>query len=154
MVTGLKHLITCRCILQQFKRQQNPPSHQFVVFSIIDDDVVEQKFVTCNNCGIVHRVTEINKSEIVQGREEMKSIVTIDDIKLSLPARLSDLLESNNADIATWEYVQYIYENKQWGNFVVLTMDEESGTRQGKYVRILGENMFKVEPFVREEIIK
>jgi len=140
--------------LQQFKRQQNPPSHQFVVFSIIDDDVVEQKFVTCNNCGIVHRVTEINKSEIVQGREEMKSIVTIDDIKLSLPARLSDLLESNNADIATWEYVQYIYENKQWGNFVVLTMDEESGTRQGKYVRILGENMFKVEPFVREEIIK
>jgi len=99
-------------------------------------------------------VTEINKSEIVQGREEMKSIVTIDDIKLSLPARLSDLLESNNADIATWEYVQYIYENKQWGNFVVLTMDEESGTRQGKYVRILGENMFKVEPFVREEIIK
>lgn len=155
MTTGLKHLITCRCVLPQFKRHENPPQHQFVVFSVLDDnDVVRTKFAQCNNCGIVHKVIEINKSEIVQGREDMRSIPKIDDIRLSLPQGLAALLDQNDADLPTWEATQHMYDNQQWGGFVVLSTDEEEGLRQGKYVRILGKNTFKIETFTREEVFK
>jgi len=153
--TGIKHLVTCRCVLPQFRMSQNPPQHQFVVFSVVGDDgTTVPKFAQCNNCGVIHRVTEINRSEVVSGREDMRSIPTIDDIKLDMPPRLADLLETNSADLATWEAVQHVLETKQWGSFAVLTTDEEVGLRQGKYVRIMGENLFKVETFEREEVIK
>lgn len=154
MSQGLKHLVTCRCVLPQFKRMDNAPAHQFVVFSVINDDgTFQPRFVQCNNCGIVHKVVDLCRSEVVS-RESMGSLVTIDDVKAGLPPQLANILESNQVDLATWEMAQFIIENKQWGNFVVLTTDEEDGLRQGKYVRILGENMFKVESFAREEVLK
>jgi len=48
----------------------------------------------------------------------------------------------------------FIYENKKWGEIVVLTADTDSGTRHGKYVQIIGENLFKVNVFSREEYVK
>lgn len=150
---GQRHLIKCRCVLPQYKGVTNPPVHQFVVFSIITDtDSVKQKFAQCNNCGIVHKVTDICVSEILAGKEAMASVVKIEDVKLSLPSNLSDILERNNVDLATWEAAQFILENKEWGNFVILAQEEESGTRQGKYVRIMSETFFKVESFSREEV--
>jgi hypothetical protein len=155
MTTGQKHLVSCRCVLPQFKKLIDPPAHKFIVFSIInDDDQVKPKFSQCTNCGIIHRVTEIGKSEIIQGREAMGSIMTIQDIKTSLPEQLITILELNNVDLPTWEAAQFILENKQWGDFVVLTSDVEDGLKQGKYVRILGEKLFKVEAYSREEIVK
>lgn len=154
MATGLKHLITCRCVLPQFKRAPNPPSHQFTVFSAFEDDGTPRvRFSQCNNCGIVHKVLDVCRSEIV-AREAMNSIPTITDIKAGMPEQLTRLLEGSDADLATWEAAQFILENKQWGNYVVLGTDEENGLRQGKYVRILGETLFKVESFTREEVIK
>lgn len=150
---GQHHLVKCRCVLPQYKGATNPPVHQFVVFSIITDtDSVKQKFAQCNNCGIVHKVTDICVSEILAGKEAMASVVKIEDVKLSLPPNLSDILERNNVDVATWEQAQFIIENKEWGNFVILAQEEESGTRQGKYVRIMSETFFKVESFSREEV--
>ena len=154
MATGIKHLITCRCVLPQFKRAPDPPLHQFVVFSELDDKSnFCPRFSQCNNCGIVHKVIEVNRSEIVP-RESMTSLPTIDDVKTSLPPQLINLFESNNVDLASYEMAQFILEHKQWGNFVVLSTDEENGLKQGKYVRILGETLFKVETFMREEVIK
>lgn len=155
MAMGLKHLVTCRCTLPTFKRYKNPPDHQFVVFSIINDEgAVKPKFAQCNNCGAIHKVVEINRSEIMSGRDDMASIIKIDDIKLGLPDKLVGVLEANDADLATWEAVQFIYENKRWGEFVVLSSDEEDGLRQGKYVTILGDNMLKIDSFEREEVTK
>ena len=154
MATGLRHLITCRCVLPQFKRSPSAPQHQFVVFSAIEDDgTFRVRFTQCNNCGIIHKVTDVCRSEVVP-RESMGSIPTIDDIKASLPPQLANLLESNDVDVSTWEMAQFIIENKQWGNFVVLSTDEEDGMRQGKYVRILSETLYKVETFMREEVVK
>lgn len=154
MAQGQKHTIACRCIMQQFKRLKNPPSHKFVVFSIIgDDDVVVPKFVQCNNCGVIHKVVDIGKSEIVNGREHMSSIVTIDEMKGFLPEKLVMLLEANQCDLPTWESAAFIIEHQRWGDFVVLTSDEESGTRQGKILKILGDALFKVESFTREEVV-
>lgn len=155
MPSGHKHMIRCRCVLSIFKKMETPPRHQFVVFSMINDEnVVIPKYAQCTNCGIIHRVIEIGRSEIVAGREAMSSILTIDDIKLSLPEQLVAILDANKVDLPTWEAVQFMYENKQWGNFVVLTSDVDGDVRQGKYVRLLGEKLFKVETFMREEVIK
>lgn len=150
---GQRHLVKCRCVLPQYKVFPNPPVHQFLVFSVIDDDQnVKVKFAQCNNCGIIHKVTDICTSEILSGKEAMGSIVRVEDVKLSLPPNLSDILERNNCDLPTWEQAQFILENKQWGNFVVLAVEEEGGIKQGKYVRIMSETFFKVEPFTREEV--
>jgi hypothetical protein len=149
---GQKHLIKCRCVLPQFKKMVDPLLHQFIVFSVIEDDNVKLKYSQCPNCGIVHRITEIGKSEIIQGREAMQSLITIDDIKPGLPENLRFILEKNNADLPSWEAVSFYYENKLWGNFVVLTSDTDSSVKQGKYVRLLGDSLFKVESYTREDV--
>lgn len=159
MITnGQKHLIKCRCILPQFKKVNDPPQHHFVVFSIVECDEsdvtisnVKQKFAQCNNCGAIHKVIDICKSEIIPGKESLTSIRGIEEIKPGLPKGLVTILEANHADLATWEAVEFIYENKQWGNIVVLSVDTDEGLRQGKYVRILGESFFKIDTFTSEE---
>ena len=152
---GQKHLIKCRCVLPQFKQMPNPPDHQFVVFSVInDDDTVKPRYSQCTNCGIVHKVIEISRSEILIGKEAMTSIVTIADIRPSLPQQLVAILEGSHADLSTWEAAQFIFENEQWGNFVVLTSEVEGGVKHGKYVKLLSEKTFKVETFSREEAPK
>lgn len=149
---GLKHLVNCRCILQQFKLRKNPPSHCFVVFSIIgDDNKVIPKHTQCNNCGIIHKIVDICKSEILEGKEQAKSIVTLDDIKFSLHPNFAGVLESNSADIATWEYVKFLVDNKMWGSSVVLASETENDSRTGKILIVLGEALLKVESFSREE---
>lgn len=151
---GQKHLIKCRCVLTQYKNTPVPQVHQFVVFSVIqDDDTVVSKFAQCNNCGLIHKVVDVCKSEIIINREEMGSLVTIDDIKASLPANLVDVLERNKSDLPTWEQAQFILENKEWGNFVVLAQEEESGSKQVKYLKIMSETFFKVETTSRTEIL-
>lgn len=151
---GQRHLIKCRCVLQQFKNLKDPPPHHFLVFSVIgEEDKVVSKYSQCNNCGIIHKVTDICTSEIVSGKEAMNSIVTIDDIKLSLPSNLANILERHQVDITVWEQAQFILENKSWGEYVILTHDDSDGEKHGKYLRIIGDTFFKVENFTRGEIL-
>lgn len=150
MSRGQKHLVKCRCVLPQFKKLENPPPHQFVVFSILNDDgSVVIKYAQCNNCGIIHRVIDVCKSEIMSSKEHMNSLLKIEDIKPSLHANISNMLEVNSADLATWEAVQFIIENKRWGEFVVMTTETEGDEITGKYARILGDSLCKVETFAR-----
>lgn len=151
---GFRHLVECRCVLPQFKNRTDPPKHKFIVFSILDEnDNVDSKYAQCNNCGLVHKVIDICKSEIQPGKENSSSILTIDDIKLSLPRDLSYILEKYRLELPSWEQAQFIVENKRWGEFIVLEQEDDGDTKQGKYVRILGESFFKVENFSREEFI-
>jgi len=154
MIVGQKHLVRCRCVLPQFKRLTHPIQHQFVVFSVIDNDVVKPKFAQCNNCGVIHKVYELGKSEILSNKESMSSIITIDDVKSSIPQQLIDILEKNNVDLPTWENAKFVYENKLWDQFIVLRTDTDDDVKQGKYLRIIGENLFKVDSFVREDGLK
>jgi len=155
MPKGQKHLIKCRCILPQYRKHSSPPFHHFVVFSELNDqDDVIAKFVQCNNCRTVHKVTGLCQSEIMHGKEHMRSVKTLDDIKLCLPPRLTAILDTNAADIASYEAAQYIMETAAWGDTVLLSVEEESDIKQGKYVRILSENLFKVDTFTSEIIVK
>lgn len=155
MLKGIKHLVKCRCVLTQFRNLQEPPRHQFVVFSVYDDttDVVQSKYVQCNNCGIVHKVIDLCKSEFMN-KEDMPTLTSISDIKDTIPENLRNILDRNAADLPSWEAATFVYHNKQWGELVIITSDYDSGTRHGKYVQILGENLFRVESFSREEIAK
>jgi hypothetical protein len=131
-----------------------PPVHQFVVFSILENDVMKQKFVQCNNCGIVHKVVDLCKSEIVDKKEVLVASTTVDDIKVSLSKNICMVLETAQVDLPTWEHALFIVENKLWGDFVVLNSDSDGTSKQGKIVKILGENLLKVETFMRDEVVQ
>lgn len=131
---------------------QNPPQHQFLVFSTLDNDLPIFKYAQCNNCGVIHKIVDICKSEILQNKENMSSIMTIDDIRHNLPQNLVDILDRNQAELPAWEQASFILENKEWGNFVILQQETEAGVVQGKYVRIMSESFFKIESFTRNEV--
>jgi hypothetical protein len=142
---GLKHTVKCRCILSQFKKVKNPPAHQFSVFSVIDDgDNVKVKYVQCNNCGVVHKIVDVCKSEIMNS-ELLKSVTTIDDVKHSIMPSIADVLTTNDADLSTWENVKFIVENDRWGDFIVLSRDREKNDIIIKIMKILGKNLFTIE---------
>ena len=85
----MKHLLECRCILPTMKNKPDPPLHKFVVFSVQQNDKIVEKLSTCNNCGVVHRVYEVCKSEILNNFEGTKSSLTIEDISIMLPTSVS-----------------------------------------------------------------
>lgn len=145
---GVKHLIQCHCILPQFKGAADPVFHKFVVFSVIDDsDTVQPKFAQCNNCGIVHKITDVCKSELTN-KEDAKFLPNIDDIKFSIPSDLSRLLESYNSDIATWEQAEWIYLTKSWDQWITLARDEsDDGEIHGKRLIFTSDGKFRIEAF-------
>ncbi len=149
---GQKHLVRCRCVLPQFKKMHDPPVHQFQVFSVIDESgTVVPKVVRCSNCGITHHVYELCASRVLD-REDAVGCASVEDIKSSLHARLVALLEREAADLASWEAVQFVVEHERWGDVVVLTSEYTGGLRQGKFLRLFGPDLFKVESFVRDDV--
>jgi len=155
MSTGIKHLINCHCVLPQYRRKPNPIFHKFVVFSIVsDDDIVEAKIVTCNNCSVLHRIIDICKSEFIYNKEDTRSVITIDDIKVMLPDKMVDILESYDVDLPTWEQASFLIDSKKWNSYLILTSEFIDSRTEGKLLRILGESLYKVEPFFRSEYVE
>jgi len=148
-LSGIKHLIQCHCILPQFKESRDPVFHKFTVFSILDEesDTVHPKFAQCNNCGIIHKVVDVCRSELTT-KEESKTLPSIVDIRLSLPKSLSEVLDSYQSDISTWEHAEWIYLSKMWDSWIILTKEEDDdGDLHGKRLIFLGEERFKIEAF-------
>tara|TARA_Y100000591_G_scaffold221747_1_gene193141 strand:- start:1433 stop:1912 length:480 start_codon:yes stop_codon:yes gene_type:complete len=143
---GFKHLVQCHCILPQYRDRKDPVFHRFVAFSEIDNnDQVIPKNVQCNNCGVIHKVFDICKSEIIHSKEEMKTLISKKDIQLMLPNKLSDILDSYNVDIATWEQARFIFKNKKWGSHILLSRDETDYEETGKILKIIDSNEFIVD---------
>lgn len=145
---GFKHLIQCHCILPQYRNTNPQIFHKFVVFSLVEDDQVKEKISQCNNCGVLHRVIDHCKSEILFGKDYSGSVRTIEDVELGLPERLASYLKSQNVDIATWEQVEWIVENSQESE-VVIRRDEQAGRTNLKVLTIKKDGSFKT----RNEII-
>lgn len=145
---GVKHLIQCHCVLPQFKNSKEPVFHKFVVFSLIDDsDTVQPKFAQCNNCGVIHKIVDICKSELTS-REDSVSISKIEDIKFSLSDELSRVLESYQCDLATWEQAEWIYLSRLWDQWITLTREEdEAGELHGKRLLFTEDGRFRIEAF-------
>jgi hypothetical protein len=147
---GVRHLIECHCVLPQFKNTTPTVYHKFVVFSIIEDDVVQKKLAQCNNCGIIHKVTDFCKSEIVHGAEESSSIRQIDDVKLGLPGRLVDFLVQQSLDISTWEWIEYLLDHKLEYE-VVIKKDQKGDLTNLKILHLKEDGSFKVKNETRQD---
>lgn len=151
---GIKHLVQCHCILPQFRKMKDPIFHQFVVFSVIDNnDAVVVKYAHCNNCAAVHKVYDLCKSEIVVGKESIRSMMTKEDMRPCLPANIVSVLETYHCDLSTWEEVQFILENDIQDASVVLVRDNLKDETQGKVLKLLGQSKIKIESFVRNDFI-
>lgn len=153
MKLGQKHLIECHCILPQYRKSKNTVFHKFVVFSILENDVVIPKYVQCNNCNAVHKVYDLCKSEIIPGRDELRSVTTLQEIKLTVPDQLSSLLETYDCDLPTWEAASFIYNHEKWGDTVILTKDSIEDETQGKRLTINSGPRFILENYINREVI-
>ena len=148
MSTGIKHLIHCHCVLPQYRNANPVVYHQFIVFSEIDDsDTVKPKYSQCNNCGVVHKIIDICKSEIVTGRDEIRSILTIDDIKLTMPADLAHLLETYDCDLSTYENAKYILDHEKWGDKLVLIRENVNDETTGKVLFFSAPDRWRLDTF-------
>lgn len=146
----IKHLVECNCILPQFRKMPIPPWHKFVVFSELEEETAEVKtsWVQCPNCDVVHRVYEIGLSEILK-KDEMRSLPTREDIRMELPDKMCGLLDRHDCDLATWQEVQFIMRHKLWGRRVIIAKEHDGPRVIGKYVVILGPEVYKLENFER-----
>ena len=151
---GLKHLIQCHCVLPQYRGKPEPLFHKFAVFSAIDQEgTTIPKFSQCNNCGAIHKVIDICKSEIVHGVDESAAILTITDIKTSIPTSISKIIESHNCSYATWEHVKFIIDNCLWEETVVLSRETIGDASHIKILKIKDQNNYKIETQLRQEEI-
>lgn len=151
---GIKHILECHCILPQYRDRREPVYHKFIVFSEIDEsDTVVPSNVQCNNCGTVHKIYDLCKSEIVAGKDESASVEKKEDVALSLPKQLVSLLETYSLEICDYQLARHIIENKQWDSTLVLSMENEGETSSGKILRFLAEDRFRVESFSRQELL-
>ena len=153
---GFKHLVECNCILPQYKDKLTPVFHQFQVFSLIDENgnFVESN-VQCDNCGIIHRVIEMCKSELLIGKETSKAVETIKDVQHFLPKHVISILEDYHCEIADYQYIKYCIETNSLENFIILTREqEEDGTIVGKILKYKGNDKFAIEPYLINKEIK
>ena len=134
MKKGIKHLVQCHCILPQFRNHANPVFHKFVVFSILDNDNVIEKLVQCPNCGVIHKVIDVCKSEVFIGKDENKTLPLIRDIKMMLPENVAELLESYSCDLPIWEHCAFILEESLWGEKVKFISDTSDNDVSSKFL--------------------
>jgi len=134
---------------------KDPVFHKFTVFTVIDDnDKAIPKFVHCNNCAVVHNITDICQSEIVTGREMSLSIMTKEDIRPCIPENIAKLLDTYECDIPVWEEVQFYYETDLPSIPIVLTREEFKGVMTGKILHMLGGAKIRIESFTRDEVVE
>lgn len=147
----VKHVIECKCILPQYKASPEPIFHRFVVFSELDEQgEFVSHYAQCNNCGVVHRVIEVGQSRVIK-KESLPSIISIEDLKMSLPPKLVGILELHDCPLATWQEANFIIQNKMWGRGFTVAKEMDGSTIMGKYIVILGENLYDLKAFERED---
>lgn len=154
MRTGQKHLVQCQCVLPQYRKLRDPIFHKFVVFSILDNDTVEPKYVQCNNCNAVHRVYDLCKSEIIPGKDELRSVSTIREISPFIPSDLRQLLETYNCELSIWEHIKFLLDEQRWGDKVVITKETIKDETTGKVLTIAARDRFTIENYIARETVE
>jgi hypothetical protein len=144
MIEGIKHLIQCHCILPQYRNRPDPVFHKFTVFSVVENDIAAEKIAQCPNCGVMHKVVDLCKSEILIGKDENRSLIEKSDISLSLPQKVIDLLETYSCDLPTWEHCSFILHEKLWGSKVRIISDDLEDSTAAKFLVFNGFDAYKI----------
>ena len=152
MLECIKHLITCNCVLKQFELIEPPVFHKFIVFSIINQDgSIKPSYAKCNNCGGIHKITEVGVSEKLK-RESSPALPDVEEIKTNLPEKLVDLLTKYNLDLPSWQEVQFVYNNDKWDRPIILHREQEGQDVYGKFLVLAGKSLWKIESFSTEDV--
>jgi len=150
-VKSIKHTIQCHCILPQYRNREEPVFHQFIAFGVIDDsDTLISKYVNCNHCSAVHRIFDVCKSEIVVGKEDINSTVSIDDVSLMIPKDIVSVLEAYDCDLPEYEHALFIYQNKLFNESIILTRDSMESEVIGKRLTFTKMGSASIESFVEK----
>ncbi len=154
-MNATKHMVECHCVLPQYRDRREPVYHKFVVFSQVDveSDTVIPSYAQCNNCGTVHKVHDICKSQIVTGKEESAAVEQIKDVAMSLPASLVELFQSYSLELPDYMLARHVLDYNQWNTTIVLTQEKDGDMTTGKLLRFIGPERFRVEPFSRKDYI-
>tara|TARA_B110000467_G_C18268583_1_gene450909 strand:+ start:177 stop:590 length:414 start_codon:yes stop_codon:yes gene_type:complete len=136
------------------KNRTDPPIHQFIAFSIQEKNRTIEKLVTCNNCGVVHRILEVCRSEILNNFEGTNSSLTMEDIALQLKESVRDILESYKKELPDYEHINFMIQEECIGDFIVLSQEFNDGRKSGKILKYKGKGKFEIEPFSRSEVIE
>ena len=142
-----RHLIECHCVLPIYKNKTPVVYHKFSVYSKIDEKTgkVLPKYANCNNCGATHYVSELCKPEIKTGKEDIMSVRSINDIKLSLPENIVKILESYNVGVDVYEEVEDIIENNNYPKDLVLNREVLGEDYHCKILHIKSGSNFKIQ---------
>lgn len=151
---GIKHIVECHCVMPQYRKHPNPPYHKFKVFSIIDESQqVIPKHAACTNCGVIHNVVDLCKSEIDAG-EEVGAVMKISDCKLMIPSGIVQILETYNCEVCDYEHVLFILQNEKWGEYIIVSREEtDAGDISGKLLKLESPGQYKLEPFFSKRTI-
>ena len=155
--TYVKHLVECQCILSIFKNKTKPLYHKFQVCSFLEDDSIIEKYVICNNCDVVHKVSEVCKSEIMWGIDNIKSLVTtIEDIRFNFDSNgfegLSNILTQFNSDISDWELADFFLENNMSGT-ILLEKEEIENNIVYKFIEFNNNNTYKIKKEINQRYV-
>tara|TARA_Y100001958_G_C21193739_1_gene521467 strand:+ start:732 stop:1109 length:378 start_codon:yes stop_codon:yes gene_type:complete len=125
-----------------------------MVFSVIENDRVVESFAKCNNCGITHKVTDICRSQILPTSENSSSLISIQDIAIGLTEGVRNIMESHNKELADYQHLNFLIDNKDTEGFIVLSRESIEGKLQGKILRYKGDGRFGIEPFTAQETLQ
>ena len=144
-MAGIKHLIECHCYLAIFSKNKNQINHKFPVYSRLDEfENIVPKLVLCNNCEALHYVFDVNKSELRPGKDQSRSVLTIDELSNMIPDKILSSLQSNDADISSYDHAIDIIENRIWGDPIVLKREVINGELHVKIMKILSKDRVKI----------
>tara|TARA_Y100001970_G_C14255537_1_gene875081 strand:+ start:4674 stop:5036 length:363 start_codon:yes stop_codon:yes gene_type:complete len=118
------------------------------------NDQIIESVVNCNNCGIAHRVVDVCKSVILTNSENSQATINIDDIKISLPENVGNIMEANNKELADYQHLQFLIEQNNTEGFILLSKELIDGKQQGKILKYKGHGKFAIEPFSTQENIQ
>jgi hypothetical protein len=123
------------------------------VFTILNDGICEKKLAQCNNCGQLHSVVDLCRSEFLSGKDETSAIPTEIDIGLSISSKLKSVLEVNKCDISLWEQAEFYEENEMWGSKIILSKERTDDSIQIKSLHFISKDKFKIKSDTFQEAI-
>ena len=154
----INHLVECHCILPIFKKNTKIIYHKFPVFSTFDESGnINEKYVSCNNCNSLHLIKEVNKSEIILGKEGFDSyVISKEDIEFNLNSEnlshIVNILNINKVDVSIWEHVSHVYENNIENNVIVINKEDGGNDFIYKYL-VLKDGKFKIKKEIQPKVI-
>ena len=86
-------------------------------------------------------------------QDESEIGMNISDIRLSLDQKISNILDSFNVDVATWEETLFAVLNGKWDHPIVLVKEEIDDIVRGKHLKISSDGSPRIHPFSIRKVI-